>query len=293
MQRYFILLAMLAFLPNMQAQAKLTPDAVLAEHQTYSATANALADRMASIRCLENDSPQINVEFIDAEDIVNDRMVMPEIALLSENTISHAVDIDHSSHMPAGLSVANFVLDSNYHTKSIDTPRRGSCAHISDVTLKIGYTDSTIYVARELPRRSCPYKEVLAHERKHKQVDAELMAEYKPIFEKAARDIVANIGHVRAGSRSDAEDQIAEALNSHMKKLADAFTAERIKRQAAIDTAEEYARVTASCDGRLLNVLEARYGEDWVTTIKERVGMLARKSGLSMPSADDNAAEEQ
>jgi hypothetical protein len=116
-----------------------------------------------------------------------------------------------------------------------------------DITLK-----PTIYVAKEIIKDTCMYREVLNHEYKHYDVDYALARDYQVIFQdEVERFLKGNgiVGPVTATQKTAAQKELANRLERTIQAVNDRMKADRIKRQSLIDTRAEYERVVKSCAG--------------------------------------------
>ncbi|HVY12060.1 MAG TPA: hypothetical protein VHB73_00685, partial [Alphaproteobacteria bacterium] len=143
---------------------------------------------------------------------------------------------------PVGLSVGQLYFRLNTDIYKSRTPNDPAvCAQVKAVHVEMGFVNNVLYVAREFPKRSCPFKVVLEHEEKHKSVDRQLLDDYavkaKDVFARAAADI----GMLRNPSGEAIERLINAGLNSAMESFSAEMNDERKKRQKEVDTSEEYA----------------------------------------------------
>jgi hypothetical protein len=177
--------------------------------------------------------------------------------------IKSMADADSPHHQreqwPVGLSTGElFVrMATEIQTRHM---RAGtaSCGSLKSVTVRLGFTNNTIYVAKEFPRRSCPHRTVLQHEERHKMVDRQLLEEYAEKVRYMFGNLSQQLGILADTSSGMVEAEFNGRLNTELKKFTDAMSAERARRQAAVDTETEYARVSASCDGQLMEVVNQR-----------------------------------
>lgn len=117
-----------------------------------------------------------------------------------------------------------------------------------EVTIKL---TPTIFMAKELQRNSCAYREVMKHERKHVQVDRDIVNKYAAKIGQALQHSVNN-----AGPRGPYPVERLEALQNDMqdyvmsviKTQQSLMDEERFRKQQAVDTLEEYQRVQNACD---------------------------------------------
>ncbi len=160
---------------------------------------------------------------------------------------------------PVGLATGEmfFNLNSSMIKKRSDTSAI-ICGQIKSLTAVLGFKNNKIYVAREFPKRSCPYREVLKHEEKHKTVDRELLQEYAEKIKQALADVCKKIGTVKSSSSAIVDDEINSALNQAVQKLTRELDEDHTERQKQVDSKEEYQRITDSCDGQTMDVVRQR-----------------------------------
>lgn len=137
-------------------------------------------------------------------------------------------------------------------------PGGAVCAALSRLTVTFGFQERVVYVARELPKASCIHREVLAHEMKHVAVDEALLREFMPTLKRRLEAVVARQGVTRARSQEQAMTALRQPIDAAVKELMREFTREREKRQAKVDTIEEYRRVSKSCNGELTQYVKGR-----------------------------------
>lgn len=194
------------------------------------------------------------------DDVVYDFSTsMMKIRDLSDVAGDHTKNTLHSEAWPVGLSTGEM-----YFRVTIDIMKMRSgysqmtCGQIKAAHVDFGFKDNKIYVAKEFPKRSCPYKEVLAHEEKHKTVDREIVEEYIDKIKLALMEASQKIGVVKSGSASVVEDQINSAFNQAVNKLGKDIEEVHAARQKEVDSKEEYQRVTDSCDGLTMETVQQR-----------------------------------
>jgi len=164
-----------------------------------------------------------------------------------------------SESWPVGLSSGQFylsVVKEIYKTRSTYDP--STCGQIRSIHVEMGFAKNTIYIAKEFPRRSCPYKTILGHEEQHKQVDRDLLKEYAEKAKTFFSDAAKGIGVMRNGSGAAIDTEIGEDMSRAMDQFSSTIEDERKRRQKEVDSTEEYARVQASCDGDLMAIVNDR-----------------------------------
>lgn len=223
--------------------------------------------------CLYPRNANVVIEPVFNAVAIDDRKNLLEIYQLSQSGDggrSDEVPRFNRGHIPVGLAMAKFATQMNYEITMVQNLRGQSCAQINSLKVEVGFRNSTIFIAKELPRRSCSYREVLSHEQRHVDTDREFLRQALPRVDQVMRAAVRNIGIIKANSRMEAENQINKAMDKYLAKLVEDMTAEREILQKNIDTPAEYRRISASCDGQIGTVLRQRYGDNWLDGLGRR-----------------------
>jgi hypothetical protein len=126
-----------------------------------------------------------------------------------------------------------------------------NCTWFQRVDIKLTLKP-TIYIAREILKNSCMYREVLNHEYKHYKTDYDIAQDYRIIFQKELGDFIRQtgvIGPYGKEQQKQVKNDMAKHLEKRIEALSDRIKFERIKRQSAIDSRTEYDRVMVACKG--------------------------------------------
>ncbi len=151
---------------------------------------------------------------------------------------------------PVGLTAASLKFDTKYQIITTTSPLDKSvCAQIKNFTLSFGFDDTTVFVASELPRNSCSFREVLEHELKHVNMDRKLVHVYSEKFQPMFFNLVRGIGTIHASSSLDAEKKIRREVSTYVNGLSTSLSKVRFKYQMGVDTKTEYERLRRSCNG--------------------------------------------
>ncbi|MFD1625825.1 hypothetical protein [Azospirillum griseum] len=129
------------------------------------------------------------------------------------------------------------------------------CASLKTMTVSFGFQQRVVLVARELPTASCIFREVLEHEMKHIAVDEALLREAAPQIRRRLEETLAQFEPVRVRGENQAMQAFRRRLDATMRAIMQEFGRERDQRQAQVDTAEEYERVSKSCGGEVRDYL--------------------------------------
>lgn len=144
-----------------------------------------------------------------------------------------------------GLTAAEWKSEAKLQLTGRPLDRDTYCWSMVSLTMRFKLA-TTVFIAKEIPRGSCAWKQVVDHEHKHVNLDRKLLAGLddmvRPKIEPALRKAIAakDGNEALAVLQADARVAINHAL--------EAFIAHREKQQLSkIDTAAEYERVDEAC----------------------------------------------
>jgi hypothetical protein len=197
-----------------------------------------------------------------------DALPKPSVTIkLIEERISYNTEYSYKSltnlgaaaarpgHQVLGLTRGNATVGFTSNTPSIaDRTGRWECAS-PQITLTYGFSPITVYVAREFPEGSCAYKEIHAHEMRHVEAYRSHLASIeKELTEQLTARFVTGavwrgpVGQTAARLRQELDARWVPFVQRQIKRVDEA--------QGKIDTAEEYERVTKTCDGEIAKRLK-------------------------------------
>jgi len=204
--------------------------------------------------CPDFKEPEVFVKQLVAAPSFNDTL---DLASIRKLTIEQGKEIVSTHDVPVGITAASLKLDSRFQVSiSINPADRMACAQIAGFDLNVGFEDTVVYLAKELPYRSCSYLAVLEHEMKHVRTDKAFVATYAPYLPDTLRRAIREIGTVRASSSETAEKRLTASIDSVMADIGSDFSHRRQAMQIQIDTPEEYARLGSSCNGELSETID-------------------------------------
>lgn len=124
------------------------------------------------------------------------------------------------------------------------------CVHLKEVNVGIRM-DPTIFVANEYKKGTCKHKEILLHEKKHVRVDQLIVNKYSKLIGKDLKAAVQNkgvkFGPYPVSKIEKVQKEVQDVLEGALIKRRDQMNYERRQRQQAVDSKEEYDRVSAAC----------------------------------------------
>jgi hypothetical protein len=137
-------------------------------------------------------------------------------------------------------------------------PRGGrQCFVATELRVRFGLHAHLVFIAREIPRGSCLWRDVHAHEMRHVGVNRESIRA-------AAALLVADVESLaRQGVSTDgptveaAQQQALERIRAAVRRAEQTFDQRSARGHASIDTPEEYERASRACGGEAQRVLRA------------------------------------
>jgi len=150
-----------------------------------------------------------------------------------------------------GLTNGRIGMDATYEFSSETWPALSqTCLYVKKVTVVITL-DPKIYVAREYAPGTCHYNAVLQHEMKHFRVDRDVVNKYSNIILQELNNTLKRVGYKQgpfpAAQTQPYQQSMGKLIATTISSLSDIMNQERQKRQAGVDTLEEYRRVDALC----------------------------------------------
>jgi len=165
---------------------------------------------------------------------------LAQLARMSEPESRH--------HRTVGLTRAKFGYRSTLELEGLEDAKGARACARPQVKIEIEVTGTTVYVAREFHGDACREPLILAHERQH-------VAVFDRYADEAARTLAREI-EVRLGNRvryggtmAGIQDALKKELAVHLEGFMDRARGELDRRHAAIDTPDEYDRMTRTCGG--------------------------------------------
>lgn len=162
----------------------------------------------------------------------------------------------HGKEHVLGLTRAETTATVKLRLARLEGGRAGQECLSPQVAIILEYKPITIFIGREFARGSCAYREILAHEMRH----LEVYQTYLPIMEAAVRTQLSRRFQARIihGEPRRVEEKLTAEIRREWLPLVEAEISKVNAIQARIDSAEEYNRMEAACDGEVQRVL----GED-------------------------------
>ncbi|HYD19152.1 MAG TPA: hypothetical protein VEF76_11795 [Patescibacteria group bacterium] len=145
----------------------------------------------------------------------------------------------------AGQTLISFNTMTNYKN---DT----TCITVDKVEYEVQYAPK-IFIASDYKNMGCRYSATLMHEKRHVQTDERTFTDFFPEIAKSIRHSVERIGAQGPFPKAmvpDAQKQVMARINADLQPVFQRMVEIRRKRQAEIDTEQNYLRDTALCPGQ-------------------------------------------
>ncbi|WP_270938944.1 hypothetical protein, partial [Falsiroseomonas oryzae] len=206
-------------------------------------------DAVAGPACPPRGMPAVVVEVVDPEP----RFLPPVPAATLRTEAGHGQAGGLVHHL--GLTVSRVEWRSEITVRSRGPQAGPVCALPAEVRLRLMHAEHSVRLAKEVPRGGCLANEVLAHERRHVEVNRRTLREAAAELRSVARGWAARAER-RAPNVGEAAHALQDELAQTLEPVLGRLRATREAGHAAIDTPEEYRRLGRVCpeDQRRLRV---------------------------------------
>ncbi len=161
-------------------------------------------------------------------------------------------------HVPMGLTAAQAETRYKVEARISRLPDGTVCAALTDLTIQLSHAKTTVYIARELPVGSCIEREVKIHENRHVAVNNGILSEYQARISNELRPSLRNIGALRVNNPEVGMEAISQRVKPYIDAAIKKMDTERLRRQAQIDTPQEYERASRVCNGEAQRYIPRR-----------------------------------
>ena len=188
--------------------------------------------------------------------------MVTDLDIHSLKAMSTAEDaaVGTTAHVPLGLAKAQATFEMNMQAQ-IEKHSDGTvCVGLTQVNVRYAFVNTAIYIAQEIPYGTCLFGEVEAHERRHVEVDGQLLREWQYRLQQDAQYAAANIGVVSGYDQTELMERIKTRLRASISESSDALIGERRRRQEQVDSRMEYDRISRACDGQAQDIVRRALG---------------------------------
>ena len=193
--------------------------------------------------CPPRGAPALAVSLADPEPRLLPPLPAAQLRQMAEG--AEETDVGPPLHH-LGLTLSRVEWRSEITVRSQGPAGGPVCAVPAEIRLALLHAEHVIRLAREVPRGSCLAGEVLAHERRHAELNRRTLREAAEGLRAAARAWAAR-AEIRAPDAGAAALLLQDQLSAAVEPVLERLRASRAAGHAAIDTPEEYRRLGRVC----------------------------------------------
>ena len=121
------------------------------------------------------------------------------------------------------------------------------CGHLQHVRVSVGWREIEVFVNRRYGESSCAHRATLAHENEHVLAHRAALRDAEPELGTRIGAAAATAPTLRAATVEEVRAAHLQRLEAVLKELAAAINRDAERRNAALDTAENYRVVSKRC----------------------------------------------
>ena len=132
----------------------------------------------------------------------------------------------------------------------VDLVTHEYCLSVKSIEITVNY-QPTIYIAKEFNEGSCRFRQILQHEARHVNTDIIAFNEYLPVLRDAVAAAASKINAVKltnAEGISAVREKFLDLIKQALIEKTNEIEKVRFNRQQAIDTRQEYMRLSRMCE---------------------------------------------
>ena len=201
-----------------------------------------------SLSCPAASPPRVTAHFTNNPPVYSTSLSMQQLSALKIDTkFSHgANEVFVTSGVTEGNIEAQFKMEFQRRENAATDEM---CLWVTDIAIEIGYKP-VVYIAGEHPANSCRYNTTALHELKHVNTDVITLKEYLPHIEQYMQKTAAALpaaGPLPLSSVEAAKEEGMKKISTALSTVVDYMQVTRHRRQQAIDTRQEYLRLSKAC----------------------------------------------
>lgn len=172
-----------------------------------------------------------------------------QLTELGAEPMSRQAALSGRQHVPLGLTSAQIKTAYELEGRTVTQGDGTVCTYLYRLTIQLSNASTMVYIAREIPSGTCINGEVTAHENKHVAVNNAVLRDYQSRLADDVRTSLQNLGAIAVRSRAVAMQSLSDQVKGPVEAAVKRMDEERLRRQAQIDTPQEYDRVSRACNG--------------------------------------------
>jgi hypothetical protein len=150
------------------------------------------------------------------------------------------------NHRTVGLTKGNFSHRTTLEVSGIEDARNHRACGRPTIRVVISASPLTVYVASEYARDACRARLILEHEMKHVAVYREVLPAAAGRLRRELRAVFGSAYH-SGGEMGAVQAELGKRLDAELSRFMAETNVELRARNAAVDSAEEYARFDRPC----------------------------------------------
>jgi hypothetical protein len=190
--------------------------------------------------CPARSTPALSVDLVDPEP----RLLPPLSARRLRIEAGGSAEGADPHHL--GLTISRVEWRSDITVRSRGAQGGPVCAVPAELRIRLVHAEHTIRLAREVPPGGCLANEIMAHERRHAEVNRRTLRDAATDLRSLSRSWAAR-AESRAADVNAAAIAMQEDLAQVLEPVLARLRASREAGHAAIDTPEEYRRLGRIC----------------------------------------------
>ena len=123
----------------------------------------------------------------------------------------------------------------------------GVCVFVETAVIRVGFGQRTIFTAREIQGRPCILRFVTAHERRHAELDDELLSQFLAQLKTTLEQEYASGLAIAAQTPDDAKAAMRDKLEGRAGRAIDQFKIRRQEVHAVFDSENGEAALISAC----------------------------------------------
>ncbi len=221
------------------------------------------------VTCTVPQAPVVNIVPKSEAVIYDTSKSLEELNVFKADTISPYGN--HTEQMMFGMHQGILSMQANTGVGGVRYPALGvSCLYYDEITVNLTLSPK-IYIINEMKPGSCEYKAVLEHEMKHLKADRRIVNKYARVIGEKVQEAVnaaGAMGPYKVEEVPERQQRMADHISNAVKSVELLMYEEQDRMQQAVDSLEEYNRIT----DRIRNKCRFRIEEEAADSVERMFG---------------------
>jgi hypothetical protein len=150
-----------------------------------------------------------------------------------------------------GLTQAGYQTDAQFHCGGYKRWFKDEYVMwIDSMTVEFTYNTMTVYVSNAYPEGSCPYEQILAHEKQHVEIHREVYREFQGKIQERMASVTGLPTHshpITTLHWDEGKESMGKMISDAINPVFEEFEAELARRNGLLDSPENYAELKNRC----------------------------------------------